>query len=362
MNPQPKSKRWQDACGPLQSYLDDPTVTEIMVNGPDKIFIEQKGLLKKTSAHFESASALLNLMETMAAAIDRELSPANPYIDGRLPDGSRINCVIPPVSIDGPALTIRKFSKDALNHQQLLTSGTWDERIAYFLSVCVQARLNIIVAGGTGSGKTTMLNVLSSFIPAHERLVVIEDTSELQLKSENIVRLEGQPPAPNSSGISIRNLVANALRMRPDRIVVGECRGPETIDMLTAMNTGHDGSMTTVHANSARDALRRIETMIMMSGNEIPLKALRQLISSSLHLIVQTQRCTDGIRRVTEVLEVGGMEGEVILSQEVCTWSETSGFRFSGFVPQFVHLFRERNLKFPPDFFTDSYKIRLKGS
>jgi len=236
-----------------------------------------------------------------------------------------------------------------------------DERLAYFLSRCVAARLNVVVSGGTGSGKTTLLNVLSSFIGPHERVVSIEDSAELKIRVDNLVRMESRPPTAGDAGVSIRQLVINALRMRPDRIVVGECRGAEALDMLVAMNTGHEGSMTTVHANSARDALRRLETMVMLAGAEIPLKVVRSNISSAVHLIVQVSRGADGVRRLSEVVEVGGMEGEVILTQDVFRFTPGQGFRSQGIVPQFVRVFRERGIDFPADFFSEAYSVRPSG-
>jgi len=331
-----------------------------MVNGPGKIFIEQGGMLKKTGAKFDSADELLKLLNLMASAIGKKLDAHTPYIDGRLPDGSRINCIIPPVAIDGPSLTIRKFSVYALSHTQLIASGALDERMAYFLNCCVIARLNIVVCGGTGSGKTTLLNVLSSFIPPHERLVTIEDSAELKIRSENLVRLESRPLTPSDPGITIRSLVINALRMRPDRILVGECRGAEAFDMLTAMNTGHEGSMTTLHANTARDALRRLESMILMAGFEMPIKVIRSNISSAVNLIVQVSRGADGVRRVTEIVEVSSMEGDVILTQDIFQWRPSTGFRSLGFVPQFVRLFKERGVQFPADFFADGYAVKAQ--
>lgn len=357
-DPGAQHRAWQAQCGPLQPFLEDKSVTEIMVNGPHRIFIEQKGLLKKTPARFASTEELTQLMQAMARAVGKELNTENPCIDGRLPDGSRINCVLPPVAVDGPALTIRKFSPDVLSHQQLIQAGAMDERLAYFLSCCVSARLNTIVCGGTGSGKTTLLNVLTSFIPPHERIVTIEDSAELKLRQENLVRLESRPAAGGDSGITTRQLVSNALRMRPDRILVGECRGAEALDMLAAMNTGHEGSMTTLHANSARDALRRLETMVLLAGAEIPLKVIRQNVSSALHLIVHVGRNTDGQRRVLEVIEVGGMESDVILTQDIFHYSTDKGFHTLGMVPNFLKLFKERGVNFPLDFFTDSYAVR----
>ncbi len=343
--------------GPVQAFLDDPSVTEVMVNGGGKIFVEQKGILKKTQTHFESEDALFSLMQDIAKSLGKRLDKEQPYIDARLADGSRVNCVIPPVSIDGPALTIRKFSQSALNHTQLIANGSLDEKIAYFLNCCVQAQLNVVVCGGTGSGKTTLLNVLTSFINHNERLVTIEDAAELKPRVENLVRMEARPGDVDHKAVTIRQLVINALRMRPDRIIVGECRGAEALDMLTAMNTGHEGSMTTIHANSAREGLRRLETMVLLTGLELPVKAIRQNISSAIHLMVQVQRCPDGIRRITEIIEVGGMEGDVILTQDIFKYQKDLGFRTTGFVPQFTKIFKERGVAFPADFFTDSYKV-----
>lgn len=356
---------WQSQCGPLEALLRDPTVTEIMVNGPNRIFIEQKGLLKKTSVKFDTVDQLVMLMKTMAHAVGKTLDANSPCVDGRLPDGSRINCVVAPVAVDGPALTIRKFSPNFLNHAQLIAGGFMDDKLAYFLSCCVGARLNVLVSGGTGSGKTTLLNVLSSFIPAHERIVSIEDAAELKLRSENLVRLEARPANLDEPGVSVRQLVMNALRMRPDRIIVGECRGAEAFDMLTAMNTGHEGSMTTLHANSARDALRRLETMLLIAGTEMPVKVIRQNMAAALQLIVQVTRGTDGVRRVTELVEVAGMEGDIILTQDIFKYvaHEKGGgqFRSLGFVPRFVTQFKERGIDFPKDFFADGYTVRQIG-
>lgn len=355
---------WQARCGPLEAFLRDPTVTEIMVNGPGKIFVEQKGLVKKTAAKFDSVERLLDLMQAMAGAVGKTLDARNPCVDGRLPDGSRINCVVAPVAVDGPALTIRKFSPHFLNHAQLIANGLFDERMAYFLSCCVAARMNILVSGGTGSGKTTLLNVLSSFIPGHERIVTIEDAAELKIRSENMVRMEARPASLDESGVSIRQLVINALRMRPDRILVGECRGAEAFDMLSAMNTGHEGSMTTIHANTARDALRRLEALVMLAATEMPLKVIRQNISSAINLVVQISRNSDGTRRVTEVMEVGGMEGDVILTQDLFRWHPQpapGAFKSSGFVPKFIATFKERGVDFPKDFFNDGYTVRQLG-
>jgi pilus assembly protein CpaF len=350
--------KWQDQCGPLATLLTDSSITEIMVNGTQKIFIEQKGLLKKTALKFDSDDQLNALMMAMCASVGRNLSRDNPCVDARLPDGSRINCVVAPVAVDGAALTIRKFSPFAKDPEQLVAAGMLDERLAYFLSCCVAARMNLVVCGGTGSGKTTLLNALSSYIPMHERVVTIEDSAELKIKNDNVVRLEARPAIGTDAPITIRQLVINALRMRPDRILVGECRGSEALDMLIAMNTGHEGSMTTLHANSAREALRRLESMILMSGIDLPIKVVRQNISGAIELIVNVQRFADGTRRVSDVIEIGGMEGDVILTQEIFEYQLGAGFKHSGFVPGFVQKFRERGVDFPSDFFTDAYTVK----
>jgi pilus assembly protein CpaF len=266
--------------------------------------------------------------------------------------------VIPPVAVDGPSVTIRKFSPYSINHEQLIASGMFDEKIAYFLSCCVNARLNIMICGGTGSGKTTLLNVLSGFIPPHERVVSIEDAAELKIRNDNLVRLEARPQTPTDPGVSIRTLVINALRMRPDRIIVGECRGSEAFDMLQAMNTGHEGSMTTLHANSSREALRRLETMVLMTGTDFPMRVIREHMSGALDVIVNVQRTPDGRRRVTEIIEVGNMESDVILTQGIFAWDPSKGFYSLGFVPRFVHDFSRHGVDFPMDFFNNQYSIK----
>lgn len=316
--------------GPIQPLLEDDTVSEIMVNGPKRVYIEKNGQLQRTNITFDDDEHVLRIIERIVLPLGRRVDAENPTVDARLPDGSRVNAVIPPVAIDGPCLTIRKFRKDKLKIEQLIAFGSLTEGMAEFLRACVRARLNIIISGGTGSGKTTLLNVLSGFIPENERIVTIEDAAELQLQQEHVVRLEARPPDVNGRGaVTIRNLVRNALRMRPDRIVVGECRGGEALDMLQAMNTGHDGSLTTIHANSPRDALARLETLVLMAGMDLPLKVVRQQISSAVDLIVQQSRLRDGSRKITSISEVAGMEGDVIVMSEIFKF-EQSGVSSEG--------------------------------
>jgi len=349
------STSWKDKCGPLKDFLDDDEVTEIMVNNAYKIFIEKNGIIKKTPAQFSRTKDLLNLMHSIAKGCGRELNKDHPLVDANLPDGSRVHLAIPPVAVDGPAMTIRKYSNKALTHTQLIEHGSFDKKIAYFLSCCVQARLNILICGGTGSGKTTLMNILSSFISPHERLLTIEDTIELKLKNDNTIRLEAR--GLNNNGLSISDLVRNSLRMRPDRVIVGECRGAEAFDMLNAMNTGHEGSMTTIHANSARDGLRRLETMVLMAQTDMPIKVIRSHISHALDVIIQINRSSNGTRRVVEIIEIGGMEGDTILTQDIFAYNDKKGFHHHGFVPRFIHSFQDKGINFPKDFFNDTYKF-----
>jgi pilus assembly protein CpaF len=310
--------------GPIQPLLDDPDVSEVMVNGPKKVYVEKKGQLTKTSVAFDDNNHVLQIIDRIILPLGRRVDPDSPTVDARLPDGSRVNAVIPPVAIDGPSITIRKFSKDKLGVSDLINFGSMTEKMGEFLRACVLAHLNVIISGGTGSGKTTLLNVLSSFIPEEERIVTIEDAAELQLQQDHIVRLETKSPNLDGRGaVSIRDLVRNALRMRPDRIVVGEVRGGEALDMLQAMNTGHDGSLTTVHANSPRDTLARLETLVLMAGMDLPLKVVRQQIASAVDLIVQQTRLTDGSRKVTSITEVAGMEGDTVVLTDVFKFEQT---------------------------------------
>lgn len=304
--------------GPIEPLLRDPEITEIMVNRFDKIFIERFGMIEKTSVKFDNDAHVMRVIDRIVSPLGRRVDEASPMVDARLPNGYRVNAAIPPLSIDGPVITIRKFATEPFTVNDLITNKTMSAATANFLKSCVEARINLVVSGGTGSGKTTFLNVLSSFIPPEERVITIEDTAELQLKQEHVVRLEKRPPNVEGKGeVTIRQLVINALRMRPDRIVVGECRGGEALDMLQAMNTGHDGSMTTVHSNSPRDTLRRVETMVLMAGMDLPLKAIREQVAGAVELVVHMERVKDGSRKVTKVSEVQGMEGDTIVMQDV---------------------------------------------
>ena len=310
--------------GPIQPLLDDPDVTEVMVNGPKKVFVEKNGKLTKSGITFDDDDHVARIIDRIILPLGRRVDADSPTVDARLPDGSRVNAVIRPVSIDGPCITIRKFRKDKLSVQQLIEYDSLTQNMADFIRACVLAHLNIVISGGTGSGKTTLLNVLSSFIPENERIVTIEDAAELQLQQDHVLRLETKVPNIDGKGaVTIRDLVRNSLRMRPDRIVVGEVRGGEALDMLQAMNTGHDGSLTTLHANTPRDALSRIETMVMMAGMDLPLKVVRQQISSAVDLIIQQSRLKDGSRKVTAITEVVGMEGDIVVLTDVFKFEQT---------------------------------------
>jgi pilus assembly protein CpaF len=310
--------------GPLQPLIDDPDISEIMVNGPKNIYIERKGKITKTNVTFENDDAVIRIIEKIILPLGRRIDADSPTVDARLPDGSRVNAVIAPCAIDGPSITIRKFQKNKLSVQQLIEYGSLTKNMAEFIRACVIARLNIIISGGTGSGKTTLLNVLSSFIPEDERIVTIEDAAELKLIQDHVLRLETKPQnAEGRHGVTIRDLVKNSLRMRPDRIIVGECRSGEALDMLQAMNTGHDGSLTTLHANTPRDALSRLETMCLMSGMDLPIKVLREQVASAIDLIIQQTRLKDGSRRVTAITEVVGMEGDTVVLTDIFKYEQT---------------------------------------
>jgi pilus assembly protein CpaF len=347
--------------GPIQSLLDEDSVTEIMVNGPHLVYAEQKGKIHETDIRFDDDEHVTKIIRHILDPLGRRVDRNWPIADARLPDGSRVNVIIPPSALNGPTVTIRKFSKKPLTVADLIRFGSMTEQMAQFLKMCVEARLNIVVSGGTGSGKTTLLNVLSGFIPDDERIVTIEDSAELQLRQRHVVTLESKPPDPDGRGsVTIRDLVKNSLRMRPERIVVGECRGGEALDMLQAMNTGHDGSLTTLHANTPRDAIARMETLSMMSGMDLPVRTIREQIASAIDLIVQQARLRDGARKIVSITEVQGMEGEVVTLQDVFIFKEygqdESGKVMgemvpTGIRPKFYYRFEEKGFYLPPETF-----------
>jgi pilus assembly protein CpaF len=350
--------------GPLERLLEDETVTEIMVNGPFDIWVERKGRLQETTARFSDESHLRRIINKMVAQVGRRIDESSPMVDARLPDGSRVNAVIPPLSLTGPLVTIRKFSKRRLDPADLVKLGTLSTETVEFVERCVLAELNILVAGGTGSGKTTLLNALSTAIPVDERIVTIEDAAELRLNQRHVLRLEARLKNIEGAGeIGIRELVRNSLRMRPDRIIVGEVRGAEALDMLQAMNTGHDGSLSTIHANSPRDALSRVETMVLMAGYDLPVKAIRQQVASALDLIIQLERLQDGSRRVVSITEVGRMESEVVTLSELFRFKveEVQADRTvigrlgsTGLRPTFLDKFERRGISLPQALFSNA--------
>ncbi len=348
--------------GPIQPLVDSDIYSEIMVNGPHQIYVEYNGKLKLTDFQFKDDDHLRQVIDRIVTKVGRHVDEASPMVDARLPDGSRVNVIIPPVSLVGPVLTIRKFKKTPITAHDIVSWGSTSNQVLNFLEAAVQGKLNIIVSGGTGSGKTTLLNILSAYIPNDERIITIEDSAEVQLKQEHVVTLESRPANVEGKGrVSIRDLVVNALRMRPDRIIVGEVRSDETLDMLQAMNTGHDGSLTTIHANSPRDSISRIETMVMMSGSELPSKAIRDQVASAINLIVQQARLRDGTRKIVSVSEIVGMEGEVIRMQDIFVY-ETDGeldgngkfkgvFKPTGIIPKCVEKIRENGVVVNNDWF-----------
>lgn len=346
--------------GPLEKYLTVDGITEIMVNGPKQVYVERDGKLQRVKTTFEDGEHLMRIIDRIVAPLGRRIDEGSPMVDARLPDGSRVNAVIPPISINGPTLTVRLFSKTPLTIENLIEFGSITQEAVEFLKACIVARLNIVVSGGTGSGKTTLLNILSNFIPDGERIVTIENAAELQLRQEHVVTLESRPANVEGRGeVTIRDLVVNSLRMRPDRIVVGEVRAGEALDMLQAMNTGHDGSLTTLHANSPRDALSRLETMVLMAGMELPHRAIREQIAAALDVVVHTDRMRDGTRKVVSISEVQGMEGEVITMSEIFRFEQTSiedgkvigRLRPTGLRPKFMYKIREAGIMLPPSIF-----------
>ena len=360
--------------GPLEPFLRDDTVTEVMVNAHDRIFIEREGKLERTKTAFVDNAHLLRIIDKIVSQVGRRIDESSPMVDARLPDGSRVNAIIPPLSLRGPTLTIRKFARDPYTMDDLINFGSLSAKAAHFLSACVKGKLNVLISGGTGTGKTTMLNALSAFVPDDERIVTIEDAAELQLQQEHVITLESRPANIEGKGeVRIRELVRNALRMRPDRIIVGEVRGPETLDMLQAMNTGHEGSLTTVHANSPRDALSRIETLVLTAGLDLPLRAIREQTASAFDLLVQITRLVDGSRKITHVTEVLRMESDIITLQDIFIAkppdedsSQGPGTRgllaplaCSGLKPHFLEKMAANGVQLPADFFeheTDLYR------
>ncbi|MDA8066708.1 MAG: CpaF family protein [Thermaerobacter sp.] len=348
--------------GPIQPLLDDPEITEVMVNNPRQVYVERRGKIEPTDVSFRDDAQVFQLIEKIVTPIGRHIDESSPMVDARLPDGSRVNAVIPPLALKGPCITIRKFAKDPYHMDDLVSFGTVNQKIALFLSAAVRAKLNVLISGGTGTGKTTFLNVLSSYIPEDERIVTIEDAAELQLQQDHVVPMEVRPPNLEGQGeINIRQLVKNSLRMRPDRIIVGEVRTGEALDMLQAMNTGHDGCMTTVHANSPRDALSRLETMVMMAGMELPSRAIREQVAAALDLVVQLSRLKDGTRKVVNVSEIQGMEGDVIVMQDIFKFHTTGmdgkgyvtgEFQGAGIRPRVYQKMQDAGTDLPPDVFS----------
>jgi len=353
--------------GPLEPFLADPSISEIMVNGPKNIYVERNGKIERTNAMFESEEHLMRIIERIVAPLGRRIDESSPYVDARLQDGSRVNAIIPPISLIGPTLTIRKFFRIPLTVEKLIEFGTVTPEVMEFLKACVVGRLNVLVSGGTGTGKTTFLNILSGYIPDDERIITIENAAELQLRQEHVVTLESRPPNIEGRGeVTIRDLVINSLRMRPDRIIVGECRGPEAFDMLQAMNTGHEGSMTTLHANSSRDALARLENMILMAGMELPHRAIREQIAGAIDLIIQLERLRDGTRKVVAITEIQGMEGDTIVRSDLFKFEQT-GFeqgrvigmlRPTGLRPKFMEKIEASDIYLPPSVFGVGQRMR----
>src|SRR5579885_3104525 len=354
--------------GPLEVLLKDPTISDILVNGPHKIYVERRGKLEKTDVKFRDNDHLLQIIDRIVSKVGRRVDETSPMVDARLPDGSRVNAIIPPLALDGPSMSIRRFGSNPLKLEDLLNYKAFTPEMAMLMEACMKARLNVIISGGTGCGKTTLLNTLSSFIGHDERVVTIEDAAELQLQQDHVVRLETRPPNIEGKGaVTTRDLVRNALRMRPERIIIGECRGGETLDMLQAMNTGHSGSMTTLHANSVRDAMSRLETMIMMAGFELPIKAMRQQIASAVDLVIQANRLQGGPRKITSITEVMNMEQDVIIMQDVFRYRQLGidqngrafgQFEATGVRPSFVSRLEAAGIKLPTNLFQERVLLR----
>ncbi len=347
---------WKQQAGPLKALFADESVAEIMVNRWDLIYVERKGVLEVSDSRFQNAEALIRFVQSLCAFLGLELNRKTPYVDARLPDGSRLNLVIPPVSFESPIVTIRKSSASVFTYQTLIAAGSLNDKLLYFLKEAVSNRQNLLISGGTGSGKTTILGVLTSFIRSTERVIAIEDTAEMKINVRNLVRMETGTGVPGEEPIQTDDLLRNALRMRPDRIIIGECRGPEAFDMLMAMNTGHDGSMTTVHANSAGDALRRLEAMILRSGVGAPVSMVQNDIASTINLVVQASRSYDGKRRIVEVIEVLGREGNGYQTETIFTYSEATGIQSTGYIPKFASAAKT---KFPAKFFEPDFIVNL---
>jgi pilus assembly protein CpaF len=346
--------------GPIEKLLQDPSVDEVMVNGPRKIYVERHGKIEKVPAQFESDAHVMRIIDRIVSPLGRRIDESSPYVDARLLDGSRVNVIIPPLALGGPTITIRKFARKPFTMDDLIKRGTFTAEFIQFMKACVEGRLNLVVSGGTGSGKTTQLNLYSSFIPVDERIITIENAAELQLRQDHVITLESRPPNIEGRGeVSMRDLLINTLRMRPDRIIVGECRGGEALDMLQAMNTGHEGSMTTVHANTPRDALHRLETMVLMAGMDLPLRAIREQIAGALDIIVQIERMRDGTRRVVNAAEVQGLEGDVIVTSEIFKFDHQGvkdgkilgGLKPTGIRPKFMEKLEIKNIFLPPQIF-----------
>ena len=359
--------------GPIDPLLRDESITEVMVNGPNRVYVERSGRLVLSDVKFVDETHLRRIIDKIVSQVGRRVDEANPMVDARLPDGSRVNVIVHPLSIGGPFMTIRKFATDPYKVDDLINFGTWTPQTAHFINLCVRGRLNIVVSGGTGTGKTTLLNVVSSFIPDDERIVTVEDAKELQLHQDHVLPLEARPPNIEGKGqVAIRDLVRNALRMRPDRIVVGEVRGGEALDMLQAMNTGHDGSITTVHSNSPRDTLSRIETMTLMAGMDLPVRVIREQMASALDLIIHLQRLRDGTRRVVQVSEVMGMEGDVVVLQDIYSFDFSAGIdedgkfrgalKSNGIRPSFSERLADYGIALEPSLFANNAPMRKPGA